>query len=122
MRGFNSKTIADIKLKLVCGDSIRHKLSIHVSHIRIGLNNFSVELVYLKVYELITLIIVDNKTMKVFCGDFICHKLFIHVSHIEIGVKIIFEIFEVSQFLVSKKFYIRGSRHIYSESTFHEEQ
>jgi hypothetical protein len=45
VRGFSSKTVADIKLKLVCGDSIRHKLSIHVSLIRIGLNIFSVELV-----------------------------------------------------------------------------
>jgi hypothetical protein len=39
-----------------------------------------------------------------------------------LGVEKIFEIFEVSQFLVSKKFYTRGSRHIYSESILHEEQ
>jgi hypothetical protein len=44
VRRFNSKTIANIKLKLVYGDSIRHKLSMHVSHIRIELNIFSVEL------------------------------------------------------------------------------
>ncbi len=36
LNGFNSKTITDIKLKLVFGDSIFHKLSIHVSHIEIG--------------------------------------------------------------------------------------
>ncbi len=47
VRGFNSKTIADIKLKLVCGDSIRHKLSIHVSHIEIGVKKFSKFLRYL---------------------------------------------------------------------------
>ncbi len=40
MRGFNSKTIADIKFKLVCRDSIFHKLSIHVSHIEIGAKKF----------------------------------------------------------------------------------
>jgi serine/threonine protein kinase len=43
-------------------------------------------------------------------------------KHIEIGVKKFFQIFEVLKFLVSKKFYTRGSRHIYSESTLHEEQ
>jgi hypothetical protein len=73
VRRFNSKTIVDIKLKLVCRDSIRHKLSIHI-------------------------------------------------SHIEIRVKKFFENFEVSQFSVSKKIYMRRWRHIYLESTLHEEQ
>ncbi len=98
---FYSKTIADIKLKLVYGDSIRRKLSIHVSHIRIGLNIFSVELVVSQ-RKFRNFATVDNKTMKLFYGDFIYHKLSIHVSHIEIDVKKIFEIFEVSQFLISK--------------------
>jgi hypothetical protein len=47
----NFATIDDRDVELSCGDSIRHKLSIHVLHLEIGVNFFLTKLKYINFWR-----------------------------------------------------------------------